>query len=39
MTNSYEIQVESFEEQRPLSRPRDRWENNIKSNVKIDGLD
>jgi hypothetical protein len=34
MINAYKILVAKPEEQRTLGRPRLRWENNIKMNVK-----
>jgi hypothetical protein len=39
MKNAKEIFVEKFEGKRPLGRPRRRWEDNIKTDLKRIGCD
>jgi hypothetical protein len=39
MRNTYKILVVNFEGKRPLERPRRRWEDNIKTNLRKIGMD
>jgi hypothetical protein len=36
--NAYRILVENPERKRPLERPRSRWVDNIKMNLRYDGM-
>jgi hypothetical protein len=39
MRNAYKILVEKSERKKPLRRPRRKWEDNIKMNIREIGLE